>query len=229
MKVKEKKLARALRMKGWSLRAISSKIKCSKSVVSVWIRDIKLTDEQIDKLKSNQDKARARAAKHPNSSRQKWGRIRSAFRSKAEKDIPKRCSKETLKIAGSCLYWAEGYNASRNAIIFANTDPRMIKLIMRFFREACKIPEAKFRGKVAIHPHLHVRKAERYWSGVSSIPLEQFNKPLLAVSRASKQKRDTLPFGTFSILIGDVYTCSKIKGWIDGISGWAIRADSSVG
>lgn len=47
---------------------------------------------------------------------------------------------------GAALYWAEGYNASRNAIVFANTDPHMIKLIMLFFREICKVPEGKFRG-----------------------------------------------------------------------------------
>ena len=93
--------------------------------------------------------------------------------------------------------------------------------MMLFFRRVCNVPESKFRGKVCIHPHLNIRAAERYWSGISNIPLKQFNKPLLAVSRASKNKRDTLPMGTFSILMGDVYTCSRIKGWIDGLSSWS--------
>ena len=134
----------------------------------------------------------------------------------------KNHSNKLLNIVGAALYWAEGYNASRNEIIFANTDPRMIKLMMLFFRKVCKVPEAKFRGKVCIHPHLNIKAAEKFWSGVSNIPLKQFNKPLLAVSRASKNKRDTLPMGTFSILMGDVYTCSRIKGWIDGLSDWAL-------
>lgn len=229
MKIKEKKLARKLRLKGWSLRAIAAGIKCSKSVVSRWISDIKLTDKQIERLKSNQDKGRARAAKHPNSSRQKWERIRNGIKVESQKDIPGRYSNKLLRMVGAALYWAEGYNAHRAAIIFANTDPDMIKLMMLFFRQVCKVPEPKFRGKVAIHPHLAVRKAEVYWSKISGIPLRQFNKPLLAVSRASKGKRDKLPFGTFSILIGDVYTCSKIKGWIIGLGSWSKRADSSVG
>jgi hypothetical protein len=221
MKVKEKKLARALRFRGWSLRAIAAKVKCSKSTISVWISDIKLTDKQIKKLKSNQDRARAKAAQHPNSSRQKWANIRDSIKEASYKEIPKRYSQELLKIVGTALYWAEGYNASRSSIIFANTDPRMIRLIMLFFRQVCKVPESKFRGKVAIHPHLNAKKAEKYWSNISGIPLRLFNKPLLAVSRASKRKRDTLPMGTFSVLIGDVYTCSKIKGWIGGLSSWA--------
>ena len=221
MKEKERKLARALRRKGWSLRSIVPQVKCSKGAVSVWIRDIRLTNEQIARLKSNQDRGRARAAQHPNSSRSKWERIRNSIKETAEKDIPKKYSHKLLRMVGASLYWAEGYNASRNEVNFANTDPRMIKLMMLFLKNVCKVPTDKFRGKVFIHPHLSVKKAERYWSGVSGISLRQFNKPLLAVSRASQQKRDTLPMGTFSIIIGDVYTCSKIKGWIEGLSSWA--------
>lgn len=220
MKTKERKLARKLRSKGWSLRSIAVQIKCSKSVVSRWISDIELTEAQVRKLKSNQDKGRARAAKHPNSSRQKWERIRSSIRTASKKEIPRAYSNDLLKMLGSALYWAEGYNASRNSIVFANTDPSMIRLIMLFFRKICKVPESKFRGKVFIHPHLNVKKAESYWSNISNISLRQFNKPLLAISRASKGKRDTLPMGTFSIIVGDVYTCSKIKGWIEGLSEW---------
>ncbi len=223
MKAEERKLARRLRLKGWSLRAIASEVRCSKSVVSKWISDIQLTEEQIEKLKDNQDKGRAKAARHPNSSRAKWEKVRNDLRSEAKQDIPRTYSHKLLNSVGAALYWAEGYNASRNEIIFANTDPRMIKLMMLFFRKVCKVPEAKFRGKVCIHPHLNIRAAEKFWSGVSNIPLKQFNKPLLAVSRASKGKRGTLPVGTFSVLMGDVYTCSRIKGWIDGLSDWAHR------
>lgn len=221
MKVQERKRARLLRSKGWSLRTIASEVKCSKSVVSKWISDIQLTNEQIEQLKANQDKARAKAARHPNSSRAKWERIRNTIKTEAEQDIPKKYSNKLLRLIGTALYWAEGYNASRNSIIFANTDPSMIRLIMLFFRKICKVPGPKFRGKVFIHPHLNVKNAERYWSKISNIPLRQFNKPLLAISRSSQSKRDTLPMGTFSILIGDVYTCSRIKGWINGVGNWA--------
>lgn len=220
MREKERKRSRLLRSRGLSLRAIAAEIRCSKSLVSKWISDIKLTDEQIKKLKSNQDRGRALAAKHPNSSRQKWEKIRSGIKDASVKDIPSSCSRDLLRIVGAALYWAEGYNASRAEIIFANTDPDMIRLMALFFRRVCNVKSTKLRGKVAIHPHLDIRAAEKYWSKVSGIPLSQFNKPLLALSRARKGKRDTLPMGTFSILFCDVYTCSKIKGWIEGLGNW---------
>lgn len=92
MKAEERKLARRLRSKGWSLRAIASEVRCSKSVVSKWISDIQLTEKQIEKLKDNQDKGRAKAAKHPNSSRAKWEKIRNDLRAGAKQDIPKKYS-----------------------------------------------------------------------------------------------------------------------------------------
>lgn len=220
MKVHERKLARKLRSKGLSLRAIVTKVKCSKGAVSKWISDMQLTDAQIERLKSNQDKGRAKAAKHPNSSKQKWEAIRNSCKNTAKNDIPKEYSPKLLNIVGAALYWAEGYTRSKNAIVFANSNPYMIKLMMSFFRKTCNIPESKFRGKLSIHPHLDVKKAEKYWSRISKIPLIRFNKTLLAVSKSSQGKKDTLPMGTFRILIGDVYTCSKIKGWIEGLCDW---------
>ncbi len=226
MREKERVFARELRSAGWSVRAIAKKTRCAKSSVSKWVRDISLTDDQIRQLRFNQDRARALAAKHPNSPRNKWASIRDQIIKKSSGEIRGECSREILRLVGTALYWAEGYNASRNSVIFANTSPAMVKLMMNYFRGICEVPDNKFRGKISIHPHLDIRKAERYWAKVSGIPLKQFNKPLLAVSRASKGKRDTLPVGTFSIIISDVVCCSKIKGWIEGIKKWVI---SSVG
>lgn len=220
MKSKERKLARKLRSQGWSLRAIASKIQCSKSSVSKWIRDIPLTEEQIKRLKSNQDIGRAKAAQHPNSPKQKWERIRSGIIEESSKEIPRRFSRLDLKILGASLYWAEGYNAARSYIIFSNSDPEIIKIMMKFLREICQVSNEKIKGRVNIHPHLDIKKAERFWSNVTKIPKSNFNKPLLAVSSASKQKRDTLPLGTFNIIVCDVILASKIKGWIRGLTKW---------
>jgi len=220
MKADERKLARRLRSQGWSVRAIAKEIDCSKSSISKWVRDIPLTEKQIRNLKSNQDKGRAKAARHPHGPKKKWEKIRNSIKASASGEIPLTYSSEMLKLVGAALYWGEGYNASRNSVVFANSDPTMIRLMRRFFREICNVPEEKFRGRVNIHPHLNIKVAETYWAKISSIPKSQFHKPLLAVSRSSKKKRDTLPLGTFRIIISDVVVCSKIKGWIKGLEKW---------
>src|SRR3989338_809327 len=230
MKAEERKLARELRKQAWSLRAIAKCVKCSKSAVSRWINDIPLTQEQIAKLKSNQDKGRAAAANHPNSPKKKWAKIRQDIKISAAKEIPSGYSASVLKVVGSALYWGEGSKAGNNAVIFSNSDPYMVRLMMEFFKKICEVDNAKFRGGVQIHPHLNKEKAERFWSQISGIPLCQFHKANLAVSKASKNKRDTLPLGTFKIVVSDTRLQSKIKGWIEGMKKWSdIGALSSVG
>ncbi len=226
MKAKERKKARALRLQGCSVRAIAQKINCSKSSISTWVRDISLTPKQIEQLRSAQDRGRAKAANHPNSSKFRWARIRQQAICNAKKEIPASFSLNNLKLIGAALYWAEGYTASRNLFIFANSDANMIRLMMFFLKKICKVSPKKLRGGVNIHPHLDILVAQKYWSRISRIPLSQFHRPLLAVSKASKQKRDTLPYGTFRIIVSDVYLCSRIKGYIEGLKSWAI---SSVG
>ncbi len=230
MRAKEKAKARALRMQGCSLREIAAKIKCAKSSISVWVRDISLTAEQIERLKSNQDKGRARAANHPNSPKQVWNSLREDIAEAATKEIFVKYSKYALKIIGSALYWAEGSKSSINMVSFSNSDPKMIALMMKFFRNVCDVPEKKFRGAINIHPHLDKEKAVKFWAKISGIPAKQFHKTQLAVSKASKHKRDTLPLGTFKVVISDVRLQSKVKGWIQGLKKWGnIGAVGAIG
>ena len=221
MKTAEIKQARELRQSGLSKREITSKLSCSKSSISRWVRSIPLSQEQINRLKSNQDRGRAKAANHPNSPKTVWMRIRNYITGSASEEISPHYSLETLKKVGACLYWAEGYKASFNMVNFSNSDPFMIKLMMIFFREVCNVPSEKFRGVVHIHPHLDRETARIFWSKTSGIPLAQFHKTQIAVSKASQQKRDTLPLGTFRIVICDTRLQCKILGWIKGIQKWA--------
>lgn len=54
-----------------------------------------------------------------------------------------------LKIAGIMLYWTEGakINPERRwyTLDFSNSDPRMVKLFLKFLREICGINEQKLR------------------------------------------------------------------------------------
>lgn len=215
MKVKEKKLAREFRKQGWSLNEIRHKLKVAKSSISIWVRDIELTEKQKQELsergvkKEVIEKQRKTRLKNEREKRQ---RIISGASKRIEK-----LSKKELMLAGSTLYWGEGSKSRRSSIQFSNADPRAIKFMMSFFREVCNVPKEKFRGHIFLHPHLDKKKAERYWSNISGISQNQFFKTSLQQSRASKEKRDTLPYGTFNIQICNTELFLKIKGWIEGI------------
>jgi hypothetical protein len=216
MRYQERLEARRIRREeGLSIGAIAKLLQCSKSSVSKWVRDIPLTSEQIAKLMSR-ERASEIAASHPNAPKQKFGIERDHIESLAMRDVGV-IDRDELRVIGAALYWAEGAK-DRNVVAFVNSDPNMIRLMMRFFREVCDVKETKFRGILHIHPHLDVEAALRFWSSVTGIPVSQFYKTQLAVSKASVHHRaDRLPNGTFRINISDTRLCCKLKGWIRGM------------
>lgn len=82
----------------------------SKSSVSTWVRDIELTEHQIDRLKAGQPRYGAQNA-GSRANREKFYEIRKGYqeegRAKAREGRP-------LHLIGCTLYWADGLRAQRS-------------------------------------------------------------------------------------------------------------------
>jgi len=215
MKLVEKERARALRKKGYSLNQIVKEANLTKASVSLWVRDIVLTSKQKSKLsergRSVESVERRRISRLFNENQK-----RQMIIDEAKKDFT-RISLEELKLIGIILYLGEGGKTERGIARLSNSDPEVIKIMMRFFREICKVPEEKFRGNIHTFAHADVAKTEKYWSKISGIPRNQFHKTYIKPSSASLQKRHTLPYGTFSINVCDTKLFLTIMGWIEKI------------
>ena len=135
----------------------------------------------------------------------------------AKGEIPSITKRELLLI-GTALYWGEGGKTKTGMARIANSDPNVIRIMMRFFQEIFDVPPRKFRGHVHTFSHLNVEAAERYWAGVSGIPRNQFYKTYAKPSVASSNKRDNLPYGTFQIYVCDTKIFLTIMGWIERLS-----------
>lgn len=223
MKSKEKKHARALRKKGFSIKEISAKLTIAKSSASLWVRDIELTRLQKKRLSAKGhsfeviEKRRAKRLHNENAKRQ-------IIIDSAKREV-RSISNDGLFLIGVSLYWAEGSKTKRGVVEFSNSDPRLVLLMKRFFTEICAVPEEKLRGHVYLHPHLDANKAERYWSRVTGVPRRQFYKTSQQHNRASKGKKDSLPFGTFSINICSTELFLRIVGWTEGICDTLLQGD----
>jgi len=215
MEIEKRDIARNLRKKGYSINEIVKHANFSKSSVSLWVRDIELTKEQKGRLsekgirKETIEQRRTTRLKNENAKRQ-------IIIDAAQKQIKKLSEKE-LWLIGVMLYWAEGGKTERGLVRFSNSDPEMIKFMMVFFRNICKIPEKKFRAYIHIHPHLDHKKAEKYWSHVTNIPLKNFFNTYRKPNKSSKNKRHTLPYGTIDIYICNTELFLKIFGWVKGV------------
>jgi len=214
MKYIEKQKALELRKEGESIKFIAKKLGVAKSSVSFWVRDIKLTIKQKMKLTEKGFSIEAIERRRENRLvNENMKRI--AIIDKAKKII-KNISKKELLIIGSMLYLGEGGKTKR-MVRLSNSDPDVIKIIMEFFRKICNVPENKFRGYIHIHSHLDIKKAEKYWSNISQIPISRFYKTYSKPSIAGLGKKDSTPNGTFEIYVNDTKLFLTIMGWIEKI------------
>ncbi len=160
MKSKEKKLAIEMRNEGVSIKEIARVLRVSKSSASIWVRNIDLTPQQRKKLSLNGfsidviEKRRRKRLENENDKRRE-------SMLEAGKDIVSISSHE-LKLLGIIFYWAEGGKSRKGMVRVSNSDPAVIQIMMRFFREICRVPDEKFRGLIHTHSHLNVKNAERY-------------------------------------------------------------------
>lgn len=210
-----KEQAIKLRHQGWSINSISSKLSAAKSSVSIWVREVQLTEQQLLDLKLRPHTRQAidlrRQTRLANEQLKRNRIIEGAYESVGE------ISQRELWLVGTALYWAEGGKTKR-MVRFSNGDPSMIKLIMRYFRESCQVPEEKFRGYIHIHESLDPISAEIYWSEISNIPLSNFYKTYNKPNISSKGLRQTLPYGVFDVYVADVQLFLKIEGWTKALS-----------
>jgi transposase len=214
MKAKDKQESIEMRRNGSSIKDIADKLSVSKSTISTWVKDIILTPRQRLTLKERNHSPEV-------VERRRQSRLKNEFKKRAsiidESSIEiQTIDKQMLKIIGIAIYWSEGGKTMKGMARISNSDPMMIKMSMRFFREICGVKEDRFRAHIHIHSKEAVKKAEKYWSEITGIPNHQFYKTYTIQSKASKKSRKTIPYGTIDVGVCDTKLLLKILGWIEG-------------
>ncbi|MBN2831022.1 MAG: hypothetical protein JXL82_01900 [Candidatus Omnitrophica bacterium] len=218
MKVIEKEKALILRKQGKTFNEILEKVVVSKGSLSYWLRGIDLTDRQLKRIKYKNEKTKRKFVEY-NAAKRKQAETEKEFILNSAAQEIGNLSKKELKLIGIALYWAEGYKASARSIAeFTNSDPAMITLMMRWFRDVCGVPEPRFRVRLQVHDIARQSKAVDYWSRVTALPKNQFTKPYVKISPSSKNKMGSiLLYGICSLRVCDTKLFNKIQGWIKGL------------
>lgn len=212
MKLKEKNLAIKLRKRGLSYSDILQKINISKSTLSMWLGDIKLTPDQQKRLLKGRDLSRYIGAKTRRKNKEET--IKKIIK-EGEKEFI-HLVKNPLFLVGLALYYAEGDKHKGERVKFTNSDEKLITLMMHWFREICLVPEEKFR--IALHIHsLHSKpNIKKYWIKITGIPEKRFNK--IYIKKTSlRQRRNILYQGTCAIVINNKDLFRRITGWKIGL------------
>lgn len=213
--------ARLLRNQGESVKAIAQKLHVSKSTVSLWVRDIILSQSQLEILQNNKLKG-AQLGRFNGSLIQKQRRIKLINEFQAEgMDYFNKFSKSDLFITGLALYWAEGSKKNREVKI-VNSDPKMIVFMIKWLLICFPLTINDLAGSVNINiTHKDREKSVLdYWFKLTNIPLGRFRKTNFIKSKAVKIYTNPNDyFGTFNIhVLKPARIYYKILGYISGLA-----------
>ncbi|MES2223810.1 MAG: hypothetical protein V4469_02655 [Patescibacteria group bacterium] len=215
MKFEEQQKAIKMRRKGLSLKEIARSLGVAKASVSVWVRDVVLSDKTKQDLRmkgSSRDVIEKRRDIRLLREKEKV----DILKTEAKKDFDHITQRE-LKIIGCMLYLAEGGKTKKGMARISNSDLEVIKIMLRFFKEICLVPDEKFKGHIHTHSENNAKKCENYWSDLTGIPKTQFFKTYVKLSKAGSGNRGTLPYGTFDLYVCDTKIFLKIMAWIEKI------------
>ncbi|WP_282702753.1 hypothetical protein [Streptomyces sp. CC219B] len=191
--------ARELRLQGWTYDQIQVELGCSKSSISLWVRD-------LPKPERRDPTEQAKLA-----SRKRWEH------ELAVRDEERRRTKETAKqaigklsprelfLVGVSLYWAEGGKDKpydrRESVAFVNSAPGMIEVFLAWL-DLLEVERERLRFAVMIHENADVAAAEQYWADLVGTDRSAFNKTTLKKHNPKTVRKNT----------GDTYRgCLVIK------------------
>lgn len=103
-----------------------------------------------------------------------------------------------LEIVGLILWVTEG---DRTQLSLSNGSPTIIKKYLEFLRSVCNLNEKKIKAVIHCHDTLPYRSCVKYWSSVTGISPERFNKPFVKKDKGGKRK---YPYGILRIAANNV-------------------------
>ena len=178
-----------LRRLGWSIKDIAKNLQVSPGSVSLWCQGIVLTKSQQKYLTAKQTAAGQRGRQMgADMNRAKRASALLEAKQQAIANIKTIASRE-LFFLGLGIYWGEGVKSRTGQATVVNSNPQILKVMMRWFTECLSVSQSEFRPYVYISTE-HINREEiimKYWTKILKLPRVQFKNPMY-VAHQSKQK-----------------------------------------
>ncbi|MEU9475370.1 hypothetical protein [Streptomyces sp. NPDC048191] len=210
--------ARELRLQGWTYDQIQVELGCSKSSISLWVRDLPRPER-----KRSYEEAAAIARRGWEAKLQIREEERKQRKEAARAEIGALTDRE-LFLAGIALYWAEGSKskpyARRECVTFVNSDPDVIALYLAWL-DLLGVKKDRMRFRVMIHEKADIGAAERYWADSAAVDVAVFLKATLKKHNPKTVRKNTGDDYRGCLVIkvlqgADLY--QRIEGWWTGIA-----------
>lgn len=219
MKNNAKNLAINLRKSGLTYSEILRTVPVAKSTLSLWLKSVHLTKTQHQRLTAKKLAAIRRGGEARHKQRLL---LLEKIDQKAARDV-KELSRRHLWLAGIMLYWAEGSKEKENSIglttTFNNSDPRMIKLFIKWLIDIIKIKRENLRFSLYIHRTADIEKSRTFWSKTVACDKDKipvyFKKPKSGTNRKNVNEDYR---GLLRVAVGRSSVLNrKIAAWVKHI------------
>ncbi|MFE3828916.1 hypothetical protein [Streptomyces sp. NPDC059092] len=213
--------ARELRLKGLTYDQIQIELGCSKSSISLWVRDLPKPDRRDAK-----EQAKLAARKRWDHELAIRDEARQETKAAATREIGTLSDRELL-FAGVALYWAEGTKdkpyARRESVIFVNSDAGVIQLYLAWLK-LIGVGSERLSYRVMIHESADVQEAERYWADQVRVDAVVFRMTTLKKHNPKTVRKNVGETYRGCLVIrvsesAELYR--RIEGWWYGIVGAA--------
>ena len=204
-KKKEQIEARKMRQQGIAIGEMAQKLGVSKGSVSVWVRDIPLTEEQQQAL---QERVRAGQV----TGRQKALLVNQQRQAEHIAELKRRAYEmveahwnEPLFVAGVMLYQGEGRRSGNTVIV--NSDPRFLQLFKRWVDTYA--PGHRFTLRIRLFGDNDEEESVAYWA--SQVPVERIQVRWREGGRRSSGK---LCYGITDLYVHASTDLNRMLGYI---------------
>lgn len=209
--------ARELRKQGMTYDRIQVELGCSKSSISLWVRDLPKPER-----KRTREEASAIAKRGWEATMKRREEERQETKRAAADEIGQLSDRE-LFLIGVGLYWSEGSKSKEHRpserAIFINSDPDMIRVYIAWLR-LLSVGCERLRFHVHIHESADVGAAERFWADLVGVDVSDFSKTTLKKHNPKTVRKNVGEdyHGCLAIRVlqaAELYR--RIEGWWYGI------------
>ncbi|MFB7186400.1 hypothetical protein ACFCZT_14040 [Streptomyces sp. NPDC056230] len=217
--------ARELRRQGMTYDRIQVEPGCSKSSISLWMRDLPRPER-----KRTREEASAIARRGREVALRRRDEERQEAKKRAQSEIDPMSTNE-LFLLGVGLYWAEGSKSkphrTQERVTFINSDPDMIKAFLAWLR-LLGVSNDQLRFHVHIHETADATSAERFWADLVGPGVGRFGKTSIKRHNPRTNRKNTGEGyqGCLTIRVNQSAALyRRIEGWWCGIVGAAPSVD----
>ncbi|MBP6881499.1 MAG: hypothetical protein KBC35_02635 [Candidatus Pacebacteria bacterium] len=218
----EKERAVKLRQQGKTYNEILRDVPVAKSTLSLWLREVGLSKTQKQCISAKKHAAQKRGGEQRRQDRIDRTQV---VISEGMKDV-NRLSYRELLLVGAALYWAEGTKEKTYrptvGLDFANSDPDMIRLHVKWLREVLNVADEDMILILHIHQNriAEINTFTKYWLSVTGLSKGNLAKPIIKKHKpkTNRYKTDASYKGLVAIRVRrSTMLNRRVQGWIHGM------------